>query len=463
MARRHAAWRSSSRRRRRTASARSTGTSGEASSRIRCASRPGSRAIELPHLIEADADGELAGTGRWRFFAGRETAVTYEWNVRTTRAWMNLVAPVARPVFRWNHNAVMHQGGEGLADLLGAQAARRHVACCRCACSSPAAPASSAPTSPSGSWPRATTFACSTSSPTPAIRRTWREPGSSSSSATSATPMRSRRRRRAATRSSTSPPRRTSTGRSSARPTSAGRSSSEPRSCSRRCAAAARGFVQVSTDEVYGDLAGGGSSVETDPIKPSSPYSVAKAAGDLHIPAYARTFGVNASITRGSNTYGPNQYPEKLIPLMTTNAIEGEPLPVYGDGKQVRDWLWVEDHCAGHRDGPARGRSGRGLQRRRPRRARERRDRRPHPPAHRRRRVADPPRRGPRRPRPPLFARHDASCAGSAGSRRSRSTEGIAETVALVPRAPQLVGADQVRRVPRRTTRSSTRLASPAS
>jgi dTDP-glucose 4,6-dehydratase len=106
-------------------------------------------------------------------------------------------------------------------------------------------------------------------------------------------------------------------------------------------------FVQVSTDEVYGDLADGGSSVETDPVKPSSPYSVAKAAGDLHIPAYARTFGVNASITRGSNTYGPNQYPEKLIPLMTTNAIEGEPLPIYGDGKQVRDWLWVEDHCAG--------------------------------------------------------------------------------------------------------------------
>jgi dTDP-glucose 4,6-dehydratase len=106
-------------------------------------------------------------------------------------------------------------------------------------------------------------------------------------------------------------------------------------------------FVQVSTDEVYGDLASGGSSKETDPIKPSSPYSVAKAAGDLHIPAYARTFGVNASITRGSNTYGPNQYPEKLIPLMTTNAVEGKPLPIYGDGRQIRDWLWVEDHCAG--------------------------------------------------------------------------------------------------------------------
>jgi hypothetical protein len=77
--------------------------------------------VELPHLIEADADGELAGTGRWRFFQGRETAVTYEWNVRTTRSWMNLVGPVARPVFRWNHNAVMHQGGQGLANLLGAR------------------------------------------------------------------------------------------------------------------------------------------------------------------------------------------------------------------------------------------------------------------------------------------------------------------------------------------------------
>ena len=76
--------------------------------------------IELPHLIEADAVGELAGTGRWRLFDGRETAVTYEWNVRTTRPWMNLLAPAARPVFRWNHNVVMHQGAEGLAARLGA-------------------------------------------------------------------------------------------------------------------------------------------------------------------------------------------------------------------------------------------------------------------------------------------------------------------------------------------------------
>jgi dTDP-glucose 4,6-dehydratase len=106
-------------------------------------------------------------------------------------------------------------------------------------------------------------------------------------------------------------------------------------------------LVQVSTDEVYGDLETGGSSHEDDPVRPSSPYSVAKAAGDLHIPAYVRTFGVHASITRGSNTYGPNQYPEKLIPLFVTNAFDGEPLPVYGDGRQVRDWLHVDDHCAG--------------------------------------------------------------------------------------------------------------------
>ena len=105
-------------------------------------------------------------------------------------------------------------------------------------------------------------------------------------------------------------------------------------------------FVQVSTDEVYGDLERGGSSREDDPLRPSSPYAASKAAGDLHVLAYVRTFGVNATVTRGSNTYGPNQYPEKLIPLFITNALDGEPLPVYGDGRQVREWLHVDDHCA---------------------------------------------------------------------------------------------------------------------
>jgi dTDP-glucose 4,6-dehydratase len=106
-------------------------------------------------------------------------------------------------------------------------------------------------------------------------------------------------------------------------------------------------FVQVSTDEVYGDLPPGISSREDDPLRPSSPYAASKAGGDLQVLAYVRTYGVNASITRGSNTYGPNQYPEKMIPLFVTNAFEGEPLPVYGDGRQTRDWLHAEDHCAG--------------------------------------------------------------------------------------------------------------------
>jgi dTDP-glucose 4,6-dehydratase len=106
-------------------------------------------------------------------------------------------------------------------------------------------------------------------------------------------------------------------------------------------------YVQVSTDEVYGDFEAGGRAVEDDPLRPSSPYSAAKAGGDLQVLAYCRTYGVRASITRGANTYGPNQYPEKLVPLFVTNALDGEPLPVYGDGKQVREWLHAEDHCAG--------------------------------------------------------------------------------------------------------------------
>ena len=91
-------------------------------------------------------------------------------------------------------------------------------------------------------------------------------------------------------------------------------------------------YVQVSTDEVYGDLEDGGSARESDPIHPSSPYSVAKAAGDPHVPAYARTPEVNASITRGSNTYGPNQYPEKLVPLFVTNASTASRCPSTATG-----------------------------------------------------------------------------------------------------------------------------------
>lgn len=105
-------------------------------------------------------------------------------------------------------------------------------------------------------------------------------------------------------------------------------------------------MVQVSTDEVYGsiDL---GSFCESDCINPSSPYSASKAGGDLQVLAYHTTYGTPALITRGSNTYGPYQYPEKLIPLFVTNALEGGKLPLYGDGLNVRDWLHVDDHADG--------------------------------------------------------------------------------------------------------------------
>jgi dTDP-glucose 4,6-dehydratase len=106
--------------------------------------------------------------------------------------------------------------------------------------------------------------------------------------------------------------------------------------------------LQVSTDEVYGDIdLDAEPCTEDAPVRPSSPYSASKAGGDMQVLAYVRTYGTDALITRGANTYGPRQYPEKFLPLFITNAFEGEPLPVYGDGKQRREWLHVEDHCAG--------------------------------------------------------------------------------------------------------------------
>lgn len=105
-------------------------------------------------------------------------------------------------------------------------------------------------------------------------------------------------------------------------------------------------YLQVSTDEVYGDVASG-ESCESDPLCPRSPYSASKAGGDLQVLAYWTTYRTPVLITRGSNTYGPYQYPEKLIPLFVTNLIDDESVPVYGDGQQIRDWLHVEDHARG--------------------------------------------------------------------------------------------------------------------
>jgi len=104
-------------------------------------------------------------------------------------------------------------------------------------------------------------------------------------------------------------------------------------------------FLQVSTDEVFGELVGDGRFREDTPYAPSSPYSASKAAGDHFCRAYHRTYGLPVLTTHACNNYGPYQFPEKLLPLMILNALEGRPLPVYGDGRQVRDWLHVEDHC----------------------------------------------------------------------------------------------------------------------
>ncbi|HOW90016.1 MAG TPA: dTDP-glucose 4,6-dehydratase, partial [Elusimicrobiales bacterium] len=105
-------------------------------------------------------------------------------------------------------------------------------------------------------------------------------------------------------------------------------------------------FHHISTDEVYGSLGRTGAFSETTPYDPRSPYSASKASSDHIARAYFHTYGLPVSISNCSNNYGPRHYPEKLIPLLILNALEGKPLPVYGDGKNVRDWLYVEDHCS---------------------------------------------------------------------------------------------------------------------
>jgi dTDP-glucose 4,6-dehydratase len=117
-------------------------------------------------------------------------------------------------------------------------------------------------------------------------------------------------------------------------------------------------FVHISTDEVYGDIVPGAHASEDSPLQPSSPYSASKAASDLLVRSYVRTYKFPALITRSSNNYGPYQFPEKFLPLMITNALYDKPLPIYGDGKQQRDWLHVEDNCRGILTVLERGRIG---------------------------------------------------------------------------------------------------------
>jgi dTDP-glucose 4,6-dehydratase len=194
-------------------------------------------------------------------------------------------------------------------------------------------------------------------------------------------------------------------------------------------------FLQVSTDEVYGSI-DEGSFTETSPLAPSSPYSATKAGADLLVSSYLHTYGLEAVICRGSNSYGPYQYPEKLIPLMVLNALHGDALPVYGDGMNVRNWLFVEDFARAI-----------GLQRRRPRRVPEHRGRPRRRRADRRRRVAHRVRRGPSRPRPPLLAQLGQDPRPGLGA-AGPLLRGPRAHGRLVSRQPVVVGAHPVGRVP---------------
>ena len=206
-------------------------------------------------------------------------------------------------------------------------------------------------------------------------------------------------------------------------------------------------YVQVSTDEVYGSIEEG-SFTEQSPLQPSSPYSATKAGADLLVASYHHTYGLEALICRGSNNYGPYQYPEKLIPLMVLNALHGDPLPVYGDGQQVRNWIFVEDFARGIGHVLAHGAPGRDLQRRRPGRGGQPRRRAAHHRAHGRVGGPDRVRHRPAGPRPPLLARlregARARLGGAGALRRGPRAHGR-----VVPRQPDLVGADPLGRLPR--------------
>ena len=222
-------------------------------------------------------------------------------------------------------------------------------------------------------------------------------------------------------------------------------------------------YVQVSTDEVYGSIESG-SFTEESPLKPSSPYSATKAGADLLVASYHHTYGLEALICRGSNNYGPYQYPEKLIPLMVLNALHGDKLPVYGDGMQVRNWIYVEDFGRGIGTVLERGEPGEvynvGGPDEAPNLEVVSEDHR----VHRRGRDADRVRHRPARPRPPLLARlregPRARLGGAGPVRRgARADRG------LVPREPRVVGADPLGRLPRllrAPVRPRARLSTPA-
>ena len=208
-------------------------------------------------------------------------------------------------------------------------------------------------------------------------------------------------------------------------------------------------YVQVSTDEVYGSIESG-SFTESSPLAAVEPVQRDQdRRRPARLAATSTPTGCETLVCRGSNNYGPRQYPEKLIPLMILNALAGDRLPVYGDGRNVRNWLYVEDFGRGIGHVLEHGVPGRGLQLRRPRRVREHRGRQADPRADRRRRVADRVRHRPPRPRPPLLAVLGQAAARSAGSARTRFEEGLERTVDWYRDNALVVGADPLGRLPR--------------
>ena len=220
-------------------------------------------------------------------------------------------------------------------------------------------------------------------------------------------------------------------------------------------------FLHVSTDEVYGSLGADGLFTEATAYDPSSPYSASKAAADHLASAWFRTFQFPVVLSNCSNNYGPYHFPEKLIPLVILNALEEKPLPVYGDGSNVRDWLYVEDHAHALYLILTRGRTRREIQRRRPQRAHK-----PHrggdhlryarsagagtyrpAPSHHFR-------AGPPRPRPALRHRRQQARGRARLARRPRFRERAGEDRTLVSRQPRLVGALAQRRLWRRAARA---------
>ncbi len=206
-------------------------------------------------------------------------------------------------------------------------------------------------------------------------------------------------------------------------------------------------YVQVSTDEVYGSIEEG-SFTESSPLAPSSPYSATKAGADLLVAGYVHTYGLEACICRGSNNYGPRQYPEKLIPLMILNALHGDPLPVYGDGMNVRNWIYVDDFARGIATVLERGVPGEAYNVGGPDESSEHRGRQADPRAHGRRRVAHRVRHRPPRARPPLLAGLRQGPRARLGGRRPFLRRHRTDR-RVVSRQRLVVGADPLRRLPR--------------